>query len=277
MSKAEKKKEKSNINYTLLVVPIILIVVIIGIVCTKLVTNNSNYYKLDSRITDTKNKVIDSSENLDTVGWIKVQGTSIDIPIAFNHEDTDKYPVENDGYAWDNNLDSEFHNHMQIYGHNIFNLSSKPDVKSEDGKSFEDLMSFVYYDQAKDNKYIQLTLNGQEYIYKIFAVAFVPSAETLYYPFNDDYTKEDMKDYLNQINKHNMYDYDLDVNEDDQIITLVTCTRFFGNDDSHEFRVVGRLVRDGEKLNNYSVKKNKNYKEVEKILKGDENNEEDNV
>ena len=62
----------------------------------------------------------------------------------------------------------------------------------------------------------------------------------------------------------------LDVNKDDDIISVITCTRFFGIDDRKDFRIVGRLVRDDEKINDYSVKRNRNYVQVEEKMKGDD-------
>ena len=43
-------------------------------------------------------------------------------------------------------------------------------------------------------------------------------------------------------------------------------------DDNKDFRIVGRLLRNGEKINDYSVQRNKNYEKVEEKLKGDDVN-----
>ena len=48
--------------------------------------------------------------------------------------------------------------------------------------------------------------------------------------------------------------------------------RFFGYDNKKQFVVVGRLLRDNEKINNYDVSKNKNYELIEQTMKGDEEN-----
>ena len=74
------------------------------------------------------------------------------------------------------------------------------------------------------------------------------------------------------------YDYDVDVNEDDDMVSIITCTRFFEGKKNINFQITGRRVRTEEKINNYKVTKNKNYKEVEEILeKGDEKNEDSSV
>ena len=75
------------------------------------------------------------------------------------------------------------------------------------------------------------------------------------------------------LKKSNFYDYDIDVNEKDKLISITTCTRFYGVNSDVEFYVVGRMLREGEKIEHYKVTKNSNYNDIEKKLKGDENNE----
>ena len=105
-------------------------------------------------------------------------------------------------------------------------------------------------------------------------VGFVPSVTKALLPYGDDYSKEEMKQYLNRLEKYNLYDYKVKVNENDNLVVLATCTRFYGTDDEIEFQVVGRMVRGGEDTKLYSVKKTEKYEEVEKKLKGDDDNEE---
>ena len=81
-----------------------------------------------------------------------------------------------------------------------------------------------------------------------------------------------MKIYLEQIKELNIYDFDIDVDETDKLITLTTCTRMFGQFDKRQLVVVGRQLRENEKMNNYESKANKNYEEIRKIVEGDETN-----
>ena len=211
-------------------------------------------------------------EKFDTVGWIQVQGTNIDYPIIYHEGGDSSYPVEVSSYAWLSNYEVGFHNHMRVTGHNIFNLSKQPELHSKLFERFEELMGFVYYDFSEKNQYIQLTFDGKDYIYKIFAVDFFPSVERLEFPLEDNYTEKDMKNFISTVKKYSIYDYDVDVNENDKVITLLTCTRFFG-DANYDFRVVGRLLREGEEMDRYSVKMNKNYERVKELLEGDEKDE----
>lgn len=82
-----------------------------------------------------------------------------------------------------------------------------------------------------------------------------------------------MREYLDKSIDESIFDFDIDVNEGDKILSLVTCTRMFGHYNDIEFRVDARLVRNGELKSNYDVQKSKNYHEIEEIMKGGENDE----
>ena len=268
-----KKKKRMKIDACkslgLLLLCLIFIVIILVFAFAKLIPK-TDYYVVSPRVDNVKTTIIDNPNNpLTTVGWIQVQGTNIDYPIVLK-EGEGSYPGDKTGYAWLSNFTAGFHNHIRVSGHNLFNLSSTPKMKSDMFERFESLMSFVYYDFAKENKYIQLTMDGKEYVYKVFATAFVPNNEKLWMPLDDDYKEEDLEQYIELMKKISIYDYDIDVNKDDDIISVITCTRFFGIDDRKDFRIVGRLVRDDEKINDYSVKRNRNYVQVEEKMKGDD-------
>ena len=133
-------------------------------------------------------------------------------------------------------------------------------------------MSFVYYDFVKDNKYIQYTVNGKDYIYKIYAVNFEPQYN-LDLQTEGNTSKKNLYKYAQQEIKRSIYNFDVKVTKDDKIISLITCTRMFGVDDNREFIVNARLVHKNERLTNYRVTKTKRYKKVEEKLRGDVKNE----
>ena len=255
----------------------ILIICLIILLLILLVLNkvlDRAYYRVDSRVEDVeKARKKNSYDDFSVVGWIKVQGTNIDYPILSNLE-TKKYPVELEKYGWINTGDNKYHNVVNIYGHNIMNLGSHPMVSDETFNRFEELASFIYYDVAKKNKYIQLTMNGKDYIYKIFAVGIISnySLETL--PIKE-YTNEEVLEYLDLIKKKSIYDYDINPSVDDKFITVSTCTRF-KNNDYDSIYVAGVQVKDISKLENYNIKKNSNYKQIENIMSGG-NSDEDNA
>ncbi|MBQ6135413.1 MAG: class B sortase [Bacilli bacterium] len=267
--KKKKKIERSKVIGLFIISALFLIVVIVYGV-NKLFSRE--YYEIVPKAQDAVGMVKGYEVVYEKKGWLQVQGTSISLPVLYQAEKN--YPVELQGYSWLTDYSPGFHNHFEIMGHNIFNLSSSPEIESNDFLRFEQLMAFVYYDFAKENKYIQLSYEGKEYLYKIFMVGFIPTADTILLPPGLDYTEEDMQEYISRVKSYSIYDYRVDVSKNDKILSLGTCTRFYGNNNDWEFFVVGRLVRNGERVDNYSVSKNDQYVKVEEKLKGSEENEE---
>ena len=87
------------------------------------------------------------------------------------------------------------------------------------------------------------------------------------------YGKEETKEFLDVLNKGNLFEHDVDVNTDDKFISIYTCTRFFGTDVSAVFTVTGRLLREDEKIELSSIKKTEKYDEILEIMKGGEEDE----
>ena len=172
--------------------------------------------------------------------------------------------IEHDGTKLDKKID--------VSGHNILNLSSNPVMKDEMFIYFEELMNFVYYDFAKENQFIQLHIDGEEYVYQIFSVNFLKPFDVNNFA-RIGYEKEDMKEFLNVLNKGNLYDHNIDVNEDDKFISLYTCTKFYGKEINSNLVVTGRLLRKGEKIKLSTIEKTEKYDEIADIMKGGEENE----
>jgi sortase B len=264
---------KKHHRYILLIIPFIALV--IG--CVFLIRYDSKYYKIEDKKSLIKKSKKTDTDDYETIGWLKIQGTDIDMPILHAKNKDWDYPVTKENYAWAMNMKPSIDKKLDIMGHNIFNLSSNPKIESSLFNKFEQLMSFVYYDFAKENLYIQFSNDKGDFIYKIFSAGFEPVGyinDYRYVDYKNDkhgFLKEQLKYYKTD----SLYNYDVDVNEDDKFITLVTCTRFFG-DNHHDFVVSARLLRENEKIDKYDVKVNKkNYKKVEEIMKGGNDNEED--
>lgn len=263
-----------NKKKVLLLIIFLVILLLILLLLNKVL--DKSYYKVSSRVKNISEAKKDYNyADFSVVGWIKVQGTNIDYPILSDLENK-KYPVEIDRYGWINTGDNKYHNVVNIYGHNIMNLGSHPMVSDETFSRFEELASFVYYDVAKKNKYIQLTMNGKDYVYKVFAVGIISNYALETLPIRE-YSKDELNEYLDKMYKMSIYDYDVETSINDSFITVSTCTRF--NNNNHDsIYVAGVQVDDKSLLSDYNVTKNGNYKKIEKILSGgssDESDEED--
>lgn len=270
----KKKKNKYKIFVCFVIFSILLFGFIGLLLFKKYFKVEESIFEIESRSSNVvENKKKDNDE-YETIGWLRVQGTNIDCPIITGKTELYKYPVELENYGWMTNKDRKNYNVMNIFGHNIFNLGPSPKKSSNNFKRFEELMNFIYHDFAQENKYIQFTINGKDYVYKIFSVSIIYASDVDMFP-EGEYSKQEKKDYIKLLRDNSIYDYDVDVLEEDDLISVVTCTRFLGTDAYRDILVSGRLVRDDEKIyNNYSVDKNNNYKKIDKVLKGDDNNEE---
>lgn len=277
MSSKKKKltpKQSRRIKVLILTTGLLICCCIaIGILIIKTFPNTKKYYTIENRQKNILKERKKDQENVKTVAWLRVQGTNIDTPIINAPDGADIDDVDKEDFLWNNDVGENHYNQVKIMGHNILNLSANPGIGEKIYTKFEDLMGFTYESFAEENKYIQYTVDGKDYIYKVFAVLYDHSYNLDLY-HKGDYTKEEMKNYLEQISKKNIYNFDVDVNENDEIICLVTCTRLYGVFDKRQFMVVGRLLRPNEKITNYEVKTTSNYKEIEKMMRGETNNEE---
>ncbi len=248
MKKKDKMRKKISKRE---IIPVVIILFVIGaIIVIRSNSKGQDYYSPESRVEQMKSTIIEDSE---TIGWVNVQGTDIDYPVVY--ETNLVYQGLKD-YLWISSMYVEGENRLAVFGHNIRNVSNKPLIKEEGHVRFEQLLSFVYYDFAKENLYIQYTQNGKNELYKIYAIGFYKQDDEEGYPISDE---EETKKYINDVKKNSIYDYKVDVNEKDFLISLVTCTRFFGAEGKTTFKIDARRIRTDEKIDKYGVQKNKNY------------------
>ena len=212
--------------------------------------NYIDYYSIESRISKIKDtKIADSP----AIGWVRVQGTNIDTPMVIRTDEVEESVGYN--YLWLSEYYFENENRKVIYGHNIRNVSAYPEVGNTEHIKFEQLVSFAYYDFAKENLYIQFSDGNDEALYKIYAVTF----NNLGDEYGQSYKKENLDNYIKEVKYNSIYNYDVDVTKDDELISLITCTRYFGKYEKTQFKVDARRVRENEKINKYSVESNSNY------------------
>lgn len=263
----KKKNNKRRIILvfctTLLLIGIILLIYLIG----NLLMDKEDY-KIESRSEDIL-KYQEKQNNYSVEGWLRVQGTNIDYPVIYTSNTLELNNIVED-FVWRLEEDENLLDRTVILGHNIRNVSSNPLITDKEHTRFEQLMSLVYYDFAKENQFIQYTKNGKDYIYKIFSVSFINDYDLRYSGY---LSKNDLKEYIKQAIEDSYFKYDVEVDENDKIITLVTCTRFFSGNTSYQFKVEGKLLDEEEKLKLSKVTINDNYKEIEAIMKGGEVNE----
>ena len=112
---------------------------------------------------------------------------------------------------------------------------------------------------------------GETSIYRIYGVALVDETQSMSY--YDTFSKEELEEYIKKSKDESMYNIDVDVDSDDMLLTLYTCTRFYGGGGTYSVRVDAREFREGEKMKYSTVETNDNYKVIEERMKEGESNE----
>lgn len=199
------------------------------------------------------------AQNNDTVGWIKVNGTQIDYPVLkytdnefylkkdFNKK-TNKHGIPFADYTTDFEKPSD---NIVIYSHNM-----------KDGQMFSDLIKYRKTDFYKQHPIIEFNSLYSKDKYKIFSVFITNVNEEHGEVFNyhngvDFNSDEDFMKYVYNAQIRSMLDIPVDVNEDDKLLTLSTCTYEF---DDARLVVMARKVRENEDLsvdtNNVKISEN---------------------
>ena len=271
MKKHSIKKIKKNKKDYLLIALFAVIIVLLGLEFFK---STKTIYQIEDRKQEfEKAKKEYNNDNTKTVGWLRVQGTNIDTPIVSLEDYNDLATISSitNNYLINNNKKELLLNKVDILGHNILNLSANPKINSSNFTKFEGLMAFIYPNFVKDNKYIQYRVNGKDYLYKIYAVRIQDSYKGIETINLTNYTKKETKEYINKVKEQSIYKFDVNLRDDDNLISLITCTRFFGPEKEAAFVVDARMLREKEKARNYSVKTTDNYEKIKKYMeKGDE-------
>ena len=245
----------------------IIMIIILLILSVFIIRKFNKYYSIDDRV-----EKMNTFENVDgakAISWLKVQGTNIDLPVLYYHEVVNISDPTND-IAWSYTKDNKLADKTTIFSHNVLNVSKNPLIGDKNHKRFEQLMAYIYFDFVKENKYIQYTINGENYLYKIYGVS-LKKTESVEYE-TSDFSKKELKKYIEDTKKDSYFDFNIEVDENDKLLTLVTCTRFYGSTDEYSFVVDARKVRNNEFIDNYKVVENKNYKKVKELMKGEGDN-----
>ena len=177
--------------------------------------------------------------NPDTVGWIRFypEPSQISYPIV-QGEDNERYLHETFS-ANENTLGAIFLNvdnsadysdkNTIIYGHRM-----------RDGSMFRHLQDYEDESFWKDNPYFYIyTPDGKEITYHIYSYAVVNAVSDTYLTeFGDD---ESYQEFLDMTMETSEYDTGVEVDAEDTIVTLSTCTS--ANDEN---RIVVRGVKEKE-------------------------------
>ena len=175
-----------------------------------------NSYKQDS---DKTSKLSDI--NSDYRFWLKVDNTNIDYPVV-QSTDNDYYLTHdfNKEYLASGSIFMDYRNNFEkdkstiVYGHHMKNKTM-----------FGELANFKKEDLFKESNLIRVEYKGKTYTYEVFSV-YVADLDKDY--LKVDFENEaDYQKYLNYIKERSIYKTDLQLSNNDKIITLYTCSYEF--------------------------------------------------
>ena len=171
-------------------------------------------------------------ENADMIGWIQIEGTSIDYPVMQTPTDPTYY-LKHDFEKHYTDYGCPFmqadcdalcpSDNLIIYGHNM-----------KDGSMFADLSKYRSKDFWQSHKIVWFDTAVGGCAYEIFAVIHttvqVDSADAFpFYRFVDAATPEEFADYVSACKARALYDTDISAEYGDKLLTLSTCDNITDN------------------------------------------------
>lgn len=185
--------------------------------------------------------------NQDFKAWIVVPGADISLAVV-QGKDNDKYLKTGYNGKWSaggtafidcQNKAPFSDTNTVIYGHNM-----------RDGSMFGSIKNYKNINTFKENPYIYVYTENENYVYKIYSV-FLTNAKksdddgyVLAYTFKNLSSSDKFNGFMEEIKTRSYYHTGVDYQEGDKIITLSTCDRTDIKDG--RLVLVGRLVRENE-------------------------------
>lgn len=159
-------------------------------------------------------------KNKDTVGWLSVNKTKINYPVVKG--ETNSYYLNRDFNKRKNSMGWIFMDYRNdsinldqntiIYGHNIKQGIMFGTIKK--------MMNPSWY-KKKENQTIIFNTPTKNMKWKIFSLYKIKPTED--YLQNEFENAKEFNKFINKIKKRSIYDFKVDIKDDDKILTLSTC------------------------------------------------------
>jgi sortase B len=186
--------------------------------------------------------------NEDVKGWITIPDSNIDYVVLQSHEEDPEYYLTRDIKKKELKAGSLFLDYKSSVETNTQNIVIHGHNMTSSDNMFHYLINFKDLDYYKARPVFTFDTIYQTGLWKIFAILITNGTSTKEPLFN--YTRAEFKDtsdFLNfvyQLRIRSIYHMDaVDVNENDQLLTLSTCSYEVKN---YRTVIIARKVREGE-------------------------------
>lgn len=246
-AKAKRMKKESDKKIVFVQCALIIVLIISGIEIFKWVKDHNRNVYVMKDISDVV-KVVDQSDeqenttvtkyeidfkklkekNSDCVAWIKVNNTQIEYPIVKTDNNefylTHNLEKKSNKAGWlfmdyENKLDGTDKN-IIVYGHNM-----------KDDSMFGSLANTLkeeWYNN-EENQYITFITENEYSKYQVFSVYEIESED---YYIQTNFKSGEFAKFVKKLKQRSKKDFWIDVTENDQILTLSTCSN------NNKYRVV---------------------------------------
>lgn len=194
---------------------------------TVMVEENENKNKNKEEYIVDFNKL--KEQNNETIAWLKVNNTNVEYPVVkadnnsfyLNHS----FDKSKNSAGWifadyRNKFDNTDKN-IIIYGHNMRDNSMFGSLKN--------ILNSDWYDN-EENVNITLYTESEKCIYKVFSVYKIESED--YYIKTEFSNDSEFEKFIKTLKKRSIKDFNIDVSQDDNILTLSTCAN------NNKYRIV---------------------------------------
>ena len=187
---------------------------------------NENGYTVDF------NKL--KEQNNETIAWLKINNTNVEYPVVkgtnnsfyLNHS----FDKSKNSAGWifadyKNKFDNTDKN-IVIYGHNM-----------RDGSMFGSMLNILdakWYEN-EENTNITLYTENEKCIYKVFSIYKIENED--YYIKTEFKNDNEFEEFVKNLKKRSIKDFNVDISKDDNILTLSTCAN------NNKYRIVLHSVR----------------------------------
>jgi sortase B len=179
-------------------------------------------------------------QNPDMIGWIKIDGTTVDYPVMQTPDRPDFYLKHNFEKEWSDygvpyaavgcSIDPQSDN-ITIFGHHM-----------KSGKMFGGLESYKSADFWREHPIIRFDTRAGFGTYQIIAVFKVNPADFSYHKFISAADQAEFDEYVSRCKALSFYDTGLNANYGDKLISLSTCEYSANN---NRLVVVARKIEEG--------------------------------